>query len=124
MTPNRSLFRDFQKLFPTRHIILGDNSSHDATEFGSVVIQLQTGQQLQFPDVLYVPGLMKNLLSVAQITTSGNTILIFKKDQCIIKTTSPNSKVPITYSIPKEDNLYNLGIGIPSTNSTYTATIS
>lgn len=132
MTPNRSLFCDFQELSPIRNIILGDNNSHQASGFGSVVIELHTGQQLQFStgqqlqfsDVLYVPGLTKNLLSVAQITTSGNTIFIFKKDQCIIKTTPPNSRIPITYYVPKENNLYNLGLGIPPTHFNNTAIVS
>jgi hypothetical protein len=124
MTPNRSLFHDFPTLSIPRTIILGDNSSHQANGFGTVQIQLSTGQSIFIQNVLYVSGLAKNLLSVAQITTTGNTVLIFKKNQCIIKTKAPNTRVPMTYYIPQHDNLYSLGNGVELATSSYSATTS
>jgi hypothetical protein len=57
-------------------------------------------------------GLAKNLLSVAQITSTGNTIVTFTHDQCVIKTTSPTSHQTMLFRVPKDGNLFSLGIGI------------
>jgi hypothetical protein len=71
----QTLFRDYQVLSDPETKLLGDNSTYNAL-----------GQSLLIKDVLYVIGLAKNLLSVVQITSTGNTIVTFTHDQCIIKT--------------------------------------
>jgi hypothetical protein len=65
MSPQKELFRDYQVLDTPRIILLGDNSSHSALGYGSILLQVPTGQTLLISDVLYVPGLAKNLLSVS-----------------------------------------------------------
>ena len=77
MTPNQSFFHHFQNLPKSKTIVLGNNSSYQATGFGIVQIQLSTGQCLFIQNVLYISSLAKNLLSIAQITTTGHTILFF-----------------------------------------------
>jgi hypothetical protein len=118
MSPIQSLFRDYQVLSNSKTILLGDNSTYHALGFGSVLLKLTTGQSLLIKDILYVPGLAKNLLSVAQITSIGNTIVTFTRDQCVIKTTSPTSHQTMLFRVPKDGNLFSLGIGIdPSAQS-------
>jgi hypothetical protein len=82
----QTLFRDYQVLSDPETKLLGDNSTYNALGFGSVLLKLNIGQSLLIKDVLYVIGLAKNLLSVVQITSTGNTIVTFTHDQCIIKT--------------------------------------
>lgn len=132
MTPCRSFLQDYQELKTSRTIILGDNHSHQAEGFGSALIQIKTGQTLFITDVLYVPGLAINLISIAEITI-GQTIIIFKHNHCIIKIQIPYSRIPTQISIPKEDNLYPLGTytqptspnstNIEPASSSFTATL-
>lgn len=42
------------------------------------------GREVDLPDVLHVPGLAANLLSVSRIVENGNTVM-FSKDGCIIR---------------------------------------
>ena len=71
-------------------IILGDNRLHNALGYGSIMLKVPTGECLLILDVLYVPGLAKNLLSVSQITTTCNKIITYTQTQCLIKTKSPD----------------------------------
>lgn len=122
MSPLRQLFRNYKELSTSKTILLGDNSTHNALGYGSVLLKLHTGESLLINDVLYVPGLTKNLLSVAQITKTGRTTITFKGDECIIKTPSPNSHQNTTFRILKNGNLFSLGSGQDSTIQNFTAT--
>jgi hypothetical protein len=122
MTALRSLLQDYHKLDTPQTILLGDNSSYKATGFGFALLRLSNGKGLLIKDILFVPGLAKNLISVAQLTSIGNTIVIFKSDQCIITTESPTSKEPMKLYIPKFENLFSLSIGIEISSSAYSAT--
>jgi len=131
MSPLKHLFRDYQELDTPKTILLGDNNSHNALGFGSILLKLQNGQTLLVQNILFISSLAKNLLFVTQITNFGNTIITFTKDTCIIKTTNPNTCQSIGFQILKLSNLLSLGIGIdPSiernvvTTSTTTSTKS
>jgi hypothetical protein len=86
------------------------------------MLKVPTGECLLIPDVLHVPGLAKNLLSVSQITTTGNTIITFTQTQCLIKTKSPDSTKQMIFRIPKEGNLFSFGVGILPSESNYIST--
>lgn len=122
MTPCKSFLQDYQELPTSRTIILGDDYSHSAEGFGSALIQIKSGQTLLIKDILYVPGLARNLISIAQITL-GPTVIIFKQDHCILKIQIPSSKITTRISIPKQDNLYPLGTCVQPTSSNFTATL-
>ena len=77
MSPQKELFRYYQLLETPRVIILGDNRSHNALGYGFSMLKIPTGEYLLIPDVLYVHGLTKSLLSINQITTTCNTIITF-----------------------------------------------
>jgi len=77
MSPQKDLFQNYQILDTPRIILLGDNSSYHALGYGSVLLQVPTRQNLLIPDILYVPGLAKNLFLVSQITNTGNTVITF-----------------------------------------------
>lgn len=92
-------------------IFLKDNSSYKALGYGFILIQISFGQTLIIYDVLYILGITKNLLRVAQITIIGNTIVTFTNAQCIFTTASPTCKKTII-TINKEWNILMLGIGL------------
>ena len=93
-----------------------------ATGYGSILLRLSIGKNFLIKDILFVLGLAKNLILVAQLTSTGNIIVIFKSDQCIITIKSPISKEPMKLYIPKFENLFSLGIGIEISSSSYSAT--
>jgi len=97
--------------------MLGDNSSHSAIGFGYIYLWLFIGQTLLIKDVLFVPGLVKNLISVTQITNIGHTNVIFTYDQCIIMTISPTSIKKQILHIIKDGNLFSLGTGVEPSNN-------
>ncbi len=55
-------------------VYLGDDSTVDALGIGDIKVTMETPSSLipgTFKDVLYVPGLAKNLLSVSKVTVNG-----------------------------------------------------
>ena len=58
---------------------LGDDSTYKIDGVGSTSLQLDSGADLHIDDVLYVPGLKKNLLSVAGLEDKGYRALFMDK---------------------------------------------
>ena len=84
MMPNRSWFTQFSPLSTPIVIALGDNSVIRGIGVGCVTVKLQvhgTWQPAVLQDVLYIPELHGNLLSVAQLTRRGYDVC-FSKDNC------------------------------------------
>lgn len=124
MSPVQTLFRDYKALDTPRLILLGDNSSYNAIDIGCILLRLPNQQTFLIPDVLHVPGLAKNLISISQITSTGNTTLTFTRTQCVITTSPPNSKAETKFHLPKDGTLFTLGIGIEPSISANTAETS
>ena len=59
---------------------LGDNSTYSIQGVGSNSFQLNLGDTLQMEEILYVPGLKKNLLSVSILEDKGFCV-IFMENQ-------------------------------------------
>ena len=59
-------------------IILGDNSTHPGKGFGSVKFQLNSGELVMLHDVMYVLGLMKNLVSISAFEDKGMRVTFIK----------------------------------------------
>lgn len=72
---------------------------------------------MQILDILYIPRLKKNLLSIAQFTKIGYTKIKFINNICIIIIKSPYFGEVHCLSISKQDNLYFLGLGVLPTLS-------
>jgi hypothetical protein len=89
MSPLKNISRNYNLLDNPKTIFLGDNSSYQALGYGSILIQTSYSQTLIIHNVLYVPGLTQNLLSIPQTTITSKTIVTFTNSQCIITTTSP-----------------------------------
>ena len=63
---------------------LGDNSWHDIKEVGSTSLQLKSGSIIHIDEILFVPGLKKNLLSVSALEDKGykvaGKVVLWPKD--------------------------------------------
>ena len=53
------------------HVELGDDVRYQAQEVGTVSFQRESGKPLSFVDVLYVIGLIKNLISISTLEDKG-----------------------------------------------------
>ena len=66
-------------------IILGDNSTYPTKGTGTVTLQLSQGQVLRLQDVLYVPDLKKNLVSISAMEDKGFKVAFIDGKVCIWK---------------------------------------
>ena len=82
------LFSDFQRLQKPLNVVLGDGRSLQATGLGSVVLKMKLPNGMSKPctlhNVLLVPSLAYNLLSVTSASKKGK-IVTFSKMKCEIR---------------------------------------
>jgi hypothetical protein len=75
---SKELFEEFRPLSRSESITLGDGRTLEATGTGAVEVKLKlpSGESKigRLSDVLYVPSLAYNLLSVAKATEAGKTV--------------------------------------------------
>ena len=76
---DRSIFTVFNSLENPQEIVLGDGHTLDAVGVGDVVLNLVVDSKIKkrrLRDVLYVPKLAYNLLSVSKATKTGKKVKI------------------------------------------------
>ena len=71
MIGHKRFFRDLQEGGTWIHVELGDDVRYQAQGVGVVSFERESGKPLSFADVLYVPGLTKNLISVSTLEDKG-----------------------------------------------------
>lgn len=101
MTPYRAAF-DTYEVIPPRNVHLGDDSVVQAIGMGCIVVEvLERGRlkKVTMKDVLHVPKLQANLLSVSKLVSSGFKVL-FNVEGCTLK--APNGNV--LAKAPREGN--------------------
>lgn len=59
-------------------VILGDNSTHPVKGFGSVKFYLNSRESVSLHDVMYVLGLMNNLVSISTLEDKGMEVSFIK----------------------------------------------
>ena len=79
MTGNCGALTSYRKKKFTTQVELGDDSTYKIEGVGSTSLQLDSGTVLHIDDVLYVPSLKKNLLSVAGLEDKGYRVLFMDK---------------------------------------------
>ena len=103
MTPHRAAFDTFE-VIPSRNVHSGDDSVVDVIEVDSIAVQVLVrgrSKKIRIKDVLHVPKLHANLLSVSKLVSSGMKMQ-FNVDGCTLR--APNEDVLSV--APREDNLY------------------
>jgi hypothetical protein len=84
MTSARELFSSLTEQDSRVQVELGDDAKYPVAGVGTIPFQLQSGNSLDFDDVLFVLGLRKNLLSVSVMEDKGFAVE-FKNQQVLIK---------------------------------------
>jgi hypothetical protein len=100
------LFSSLKKQDSGVQVELGDDAKYPVAGVGTIPFQLESGNSLDFDDVLFVPGLRKNLLSVSVMEDKGFAVE-FKNQQVLIR---PKESSPDTTQVigVREGNLYRL----------------
>ena len=57
------------------HMKMGDDGRYNMTDTNTVTFQRESGSHLTLKDVMYVPGLKKNLVSVAMMEDKGYNVI-------------------------------------------------
>jgi hypothetical protein len=83
MTGYKEILSDFKKKSFAEEVELGDDKCYKIEGVGSISFRLESGAMLHVDEVLYVPGLRKNQLSVATLEDKGYWV-IFKDGKALL----------------------------------------
>eukprot|EP01018_Ginkgo_biloba_P033834 Gb_09514 [translate_table: standard] len=108
MTYNAKLFKEIKEDTEENKVVLGDNNTQEVKGKGVVSIKTETGETKNISDVLLVPGLKMNLLSVGQMMEQ-DCKLEFDNGECLIKDKLNKGKVVAKGEL-KADRLFKLVI--------------
>jgi hypothetical protein len=84
------VFHKLESIAPTT-VKLGDDSKANCTQIGEVMLHISDGRRLRLSQVLYVPRLAINLLSVYQLTKKGIMTSFTKTGRALIDSDDGNS---------------------------------
>lgn len=85
MTPNGDLLIE-SKPISVKEIVTANNAKMKTSRVGKVMLRVNE-DEIEVDDVLHVPGLSANLLSISRMVKNGNTV-IFNKDGCTVYNSS------------------------------------
>jgi len=71
ITSHGEWFRDTKDLKTVGFVEIGDDIAHPITQIGKVPLSMQDGQTKYLKDVLHVPTITKNMVSVGQMVEQG-----------------------------------------------------
>ncbi|MCO5603674.1 hypothetical protein L7F22_057825 [Adiantum nelumboides] len=114
MTYHHDWFTSVQPFEGEGSVLTGDDSHHAIQGKGTITIQMSQGEEKDLSNVLLVPGITKNLISVDQIVEKGYEVK-FNKDGCYVK----NDKGKVVAHGEKNGRLFKLKM-----NATHNANFS
>ncbi|GMI80094.1 hypothetical protein HRI_001678700 [Hibiscus trionum] len=85
MTNDEKKLQDIDEYKGKRVVLTTNNSRLPISHIGNTTLPRNDSQKLQLEKVYLVPGLKKNLLSVPQLTASGNYVLFGPEDVSIFQ---------------------------------------
>ena len=96
MTGDQDLFSDLEEKDLGVHIEMGDDGRYSATGIGTISFERESGKPFILKEVLHVPGLMKNLISVAMLEDKGYDV-VFSEGKAFLhsKTTGETRKIGV-----------------------------
>jgi hypothetical protein len=75
MTGDKESFSDLEEKDLRMHIEMGDDGKYSATGIGTITFQRELGNPFKLKNVMHVPGLKKNLVSVAMLEDRGYDVV-------------------------------------------------
>jgi len=84
MIGKKECFDSLEEITYGSKIYLSDDSGYEIKGYGVILVNLPNGKISHLQNVLYVPGIKKNLISVSMITGQDMQVEFFKT-HCVIK---------------------------------------
>ncbi|MCO5554507.1 hypothetical protein L7F22_008036 [Adiantum nelumboides] len=84
ITSRKDLFCPLDAAPAGKKVTCANNASYPIKGVGKILITISDGSDLCLRDVLYVPGIKKNFLSVSSLAKNGLRV-IFEDDRCIVR---------------------------------------
>jgi hypothetical protein len=84
MTYHGEWFRDVKNLEKLGYVETGNDTTHPIAHIGNVPLTMQDGKIKYLSDVLHVPNITKNLVSVGQMIKQGLQVW-FNPDGCYVE---------------------------------------
>jgi hypothetical protein len=106
MSPHRAAFQTYEVISPPRNVHLGDGSIVHAVGVGTIVEEVKVmgvRHKINIKEVLHIPKLKRNLLSIAKLALNGLKVE-FDDNACIVR--AANRKV--IARLPREGSLYQM----------------
>ena len=106
MTGDRDFFSDLEDKDLGVHIEMGDDGRYSATGIGTISFERESSKPFVLKEVMHVPGLKKNLISVAMLEDKGYDV-VFSEGKAFLrsKTTGETRKIGV-----RVRNLYQLHV--------------
>eukprot|EP00253_Pinus_taeda_P011474 PITA_11474 len=106
MTGDQDLFSDLDEKDLRVHIEMGDDGRYSATDIGTISFERESGKPFVLKEVMHVPGLKKNLISVVMLEDKGYDV-VFSEGKAFLrsKTTGETRKIGV-----RVKNLYQLHV--------------
>ena len=106
MTGDRDLFSDLDEKDLGVHIEMGDDGRYSATGISTISFERESGKPFVLKEVMHVPGLKKNLISVAMLEDKGYDV-VFNEGKAFLrsKTIGETQKIGV-----RVKNLYQLHV--------------
>ena len=106
MTGDKELFSDLEEKDLQMHIEMGDDGWYNATGIGTIAFERESGNPFLSKNVMHVPGLKKNLVSVAMLEDKGYDV-VFSEGKSFLqhKTTGQTKNIGV-----KIKNIYKLEV--------------
>eukprot|EP00253_Pinus_taeda_P026654 PITA_26654 len=84
MIEDRDLFTDLNEKDLGVHIEMGDDGRYSATSIGNISFERESGKPFRLKEVMHVPGLKKNLISVAMLEDKGYDV-VFSEGKAFLR---------------------------------------
>jgi len=84
MTDKKDYFEFLEESACGSKIYLGNDSGYEIKGYGDIPVKLPSGDIKHLKNVLYVPGIKKNLISVSMTIDQDMQVQLFKNG-CVIK---------------------------------------
>ena len=114
MTSHDEWFGEMQDLQNPGYVQTGDDSCHPITHIGKVPLALHDGKTKSLSDVLHVPSITKNLVSVGQMVEQGLQVR-FNAKGCFVE--DFNDKCRLVAKGSRIGRMFTLDAGIPAMNA-------
>ncbi|MCO5593801.1 hypothetical protein L7F22_047819 [Adiantum nelumboides] len=114
MTNHGEWFKELQALQNPGYVETGDDTAHPIAHTGNVPLSLQDGNVKYLADVLHVPNITKNLVSVGQMVEQGLQVR-FNADGLYVEEYKKNGK--LIAQGKKVGRMFTLDVNIPEVNA-------